>query len=171
MQRYRAGDSGAFDRLYDRYRGPLFRYIKRLAGAEPAEELYQDVWLRMVRAREQWHADQPFSPWLYRIAHNRVVDHWRAQGIAVDDDKAADSIPADGPAQELLAHLRDCVERLLALIGMLPPAQRSAFLLKEESGLSLAQIAEVSGCGHETVKSRLRYAMQRLRAGLEGCDD
>jgi len=172
MQRYRDGDTRAFDRLYDRYRGPLYRYIRRLCGdCAEAEELYQDVWLRMLRARDQWDAKQAFSPWLYRIAHNRVIDHWRAKGRAPEQDIEEESIEAAGLAQELLAHLRDCVQRLLALIGGLPEVQRSAFLLKEEAGLSLAQIAQVTGSERETVKSRLRYAMQRLRRGLEGCDD
>jgi RNA polymerase sigma-70 factor, ECF subfamily len=172
MRRYRDGDLRAFDRLYERYRGPLYRYVRRLCGdGGSADELYQDVWMRLVAARQQWDATQAFSPWLYRIAHNRVVDHWRAAGRLLDEIEDADALPAQGPAQEVLAHLRDCVERLLALLGGLPALQRSAFLLKEEAGLSLAQIAEVTGSERETVKSRLRYALRRLRAGLEGCDE
>lgn len=171
MSAYRDGDAAAFDRLYARHRGPLFRYIKRLSNnASESEELYQDVWLKLVRARDQWDEAQPFKPWLYRIAHNRVVDFWRANGKRVDE--ALEEDPADrGHWQDMSAHLRDCVERLLALLGVLPEVQRSAFLLQQEAGLSLAQIAEISGVGRETVKSRLRYANQRLRDGLEDCND
>lgn len=171
MQWYRDGDTVAFERLYARYRGPLYRYVRRQCnGCTEAEELYQDVWMRVVRARKQWNPKQPFRPWLYRIAHNRVVDYWRVGGgprEALSEDEADDK----APLQDMLAHLRDCVERLMALLPKLPQAQRDAFLLKEEAGLSLAQIADVTGTGRETVKSRLRYAMHSLRSGLEGCDD
>jgi RNA polymerase sigma-70 factor (ECF subfamily) len=171
MRAYCDGDAAAFDRLYARHRGPLFRYVKRLCNNAPAaEELYQDVWLRVVRGREQWNSEQPFSPWLYRIAHNRVVDFWRAAGGRVEE--ALEQEPPDrGHWVDVAAHVRDCIERLLALLGVLPEVQRSAFLLQHEAGLSLAQIAEVCGCGRETVKSRLRYANQRLRDGLEDCDE
>lgn len=172
MQRYRGGDAGAFDLLYLRYRAPLYRYMRRLCNdCGEVDELYQDVWLRLVAARGQWDARQAFAPWLYRIGHNRVVDHWRSSGRFPDDDREPADLAGEGLAQEVLVHLRDCVQRLLALLGQLPELQRSAFLLKEEAGLSLAQIAEVTGSERETVKSRLRYAMQRLRRGLEGCDE
>lgn len=172
MEAYRGGDTAAFDRLYERFRGPLYRYVRRLCNdCSESDELYQDVWMRLVSARDQWQADQPFAPWLYRIAHNRVVDHWRAQGKGRFDDTEPEQLAGEAPAMERLAHLRDCVQRLLALLAQLPELQRSAFLLKEEAGLSLAQIASATGTVRETVKSRLRYAINRLRAGLEGCDD
>jgi RNA polymerase sigma-70 factor (ECF subfamily) len=127
--------------------------------------------MRLVRARDQWNPSQPFAPWLYRIAHNHVVDHWRTRGRAIENELEPEQVLSGGPDQDVMAHLRDCVERLLALIAALPELQRSAFLLKEEAGLSLAQIASVTGSERETVRSRLRYAMKRLRTGLEGCDD
>lgn len=171
MKWYRDGDADAFDRLYARYRAPLYRYVLRqCAGCAEADELYQDIWLRVVRARRQWKEPQPFRPWLYRIAHNRIVDHWRASGAAHEDIDQLDT-PDGSPLQEMIAHLRDCVARFKELLGHLPAVQRDAFLLKEEGGLSLAEIAEVTGTERETVKSRLRYALKRLRQGLEGCDD
>lgn len=175
MQWYRGGDADAFDRLYARYRGPLYRYVLHQCGGCPeADELYQDVWMRVVRARVQWKSEQAFKPWIYRIAHNRVVDYWRASGRVYggsDDELEEQDVEDTSPLTEALMHLRDCVARLKALLGELPQMQRDAFLLKEESGLSLAQIAEVTGTERETVKSRLRYALKRLRQGLEGCDD
>ncbi|OQX34450.1 MAG: hypothetical protein B0D96_09300 [Candidatus Sedimenticola endophacoides] len=172
MNRYREGDLGAFDQLYERHRAPLFRYIRRQVSEETlAEELYQEVWLRVIRARNQWVAGKGFRPWLYRIAHNRVVDHWRARRPpteAVEEEKV---VALHGNWPETWLTIRDCVERLFALLGGLSEPQRSAFLLKEEGGLSLKQIAEITGVGHETVKSRLRYALGRLRQGLEDCDE
>lgn len=172
MMRYCGGDAGAFDVLYRRYRGPLFRYLGRLAGP-PAdvESLYQDVWMRIIGARGQWRSGQPFRPWLYRIAHNRAIDFLRAQRGDLAEDVVPDELPQAGPGSEALHLLRDCVQRLLALLPALPEVQRSAFLLKEEGGLSLQEIGDVSGVSRETVKSRLRYALRRLREGLEGCDD
>ncbi len=173
MQDYLAGSTAAFDVLYARYRGPLYRYIVRLCADCPeAEELFQDVWLRLVRSGSQWNPDQRFKPWLFRIAHNRVVDHWRSFRGDVSDELDNDQPePLHKPWPDALLLLRDCVQRLMALIAHLPEVQRSAFLLKEEAGLSLLQIAEVTGVERETVKSRLRYALRRLRGGLEDCDD
>jgi len=174
MLAFRAGDAAAFDRLYARYRAPLYRYVRRLCNDSPeAEELYQDAWLRIIRSRSQWHSDAPVKPWLYRIAHNRVADFWRsserrAAVMAFDEQEAPDQANP-GPGARTL--LQDCIARLKRLLGRLPEAQRSAFLLKEEAGLTLEQIADCTGVGQETVKSRLRYALRALRKGLEGCHD
>jgi RNA polymerase sigma-70 factor (ECF subfamily) len=171
MDAYRGGDAGAFDRLYDRYRGPVYRYLLRQCRDETlCEELFQDVWLKLIRGAHQWRSGEPLRPWLFRIAHNRLVDHWRQRR---EPEEAFDDnvVPMDGPLPDALAHVRDCIERLKALLGHLAAPQRDAFLLKEEGGLTLEQIAEVTGAGRETVKSRLRYAIRRLRNGLEGCDD
>ncbi len=173
MKRYCDGEGEAFEQLYRRHRGPVFRYVKRLCSeGTDVEAVFQDTWMRVIGRRDQWRRDQLFKPWLFRIAHNRVIDLWRTEGQQIaDDDCAPDELPHQGLAQETIELLRDCVQRLMALLSALPEVQRSAFLLKEEAGLSLAQIGEVTGVERETVKSRLRYAMQRLRRGLDGCDD
>lgn len=173
MARYCDGDETAFEALYLRHRGPLFRYVRRLAPAgADAESIYQDAWMRVIQARAQWRRDQAFKPWLYRIAHNKVIDRLRRDAhMSASDDEAVAGLPAGGGELDVMQLLRDCVERLLALLAGLPEVQRSAFLLKEEAGLSLEQIGEVTGVGRETVKSRLRYALSRLRQGLEGCND
>ena len=173
MQRYRDGEAAAFDTLYLRHRGAVFRYVKRLAASDmDAEALFQDAWMRVIQGRERWRQDQPFRPWLYRIAHNRVIDEVRRRGLlAVEGDEDPAALPSTEPEHASTHWWRDCVARLRELLGRLPELQRSAFLLREEAGLSLEQIAQVTGTGRETVKSRLRYAVQRLRAGLEGCDE
>jgi RNA polymerase sigma-70 factor (ECF subfamily) len=173
MARYCDGDAAAFEALYRRHRGPLFRYVRRLAPAgADAESLYQDAWLRVIQAREQWRRDQPFRPWLYRIAHNQVIDRLRREAhLWPSDDDVVAELPVPGRGLDVMQLLPDCVERLHALLARLPEVQRSAFLLKEEAGLTLEQIGEVTGVGRETVKSRLRYALTRLRQGLEGCND
>ncbi len=172
MTMYRGGKASCFDELYERHRAPLFRYVERQCGNRSvAEELYQDVWMRVIKSSKQWQPGSRFKPWLYRIAHNRIVDHWRAgreNNPGIEDENV---IQLDGPWPDAMLLIQECVERLFKLLSGLSEEQRNAFLLKEETGLSLEQIAEVTGTGFETVKSRLRYALKRLRTGLEGCDE
>ena len=173
VARWAAGDLSAFEALYDRYRQPLYRYLLRLAGDEAsANDWYQGAWEKVIRARKSYKPKAPFRAWLYRIAHNHVIDvRRRERRMEHMDTDAVVKLPGKDPPMDIAQLLRDCVQRLLALLSGLPETQRSAFLLKEEAGLSLAQIGEVTGVERETVKSRLRYALRRLRAGLEGCDE
>ena len=172
IKRYLQGDAGAFDRLYERFRLPVFNYIIRQVGEQAvAEDIFQDVWFRVIRALEGFDAESHFPGWLFRIAHNRLVDHWRQSGkwpmeALPDEQEVRQSL-----TQDIRQFLQDCVDRLKQLIGLLNPDQRDAFLLQQESGLSLEQIAEVTGTSRETVKSRLRYAVNRLRDGLQDCDE
>jgi RNA polymerase sigma-70 factor (ECF subfamily) len=175
MLRYRAGDAGAFARLYARHKGPLYRYFLRQCGqAAIAEELFQDVWLKVIAARAGYVPQARFTTWLYRIAHNRLVDEYRARQrrlpVSGDEDCPEwEAAPAPVEEQpEYREERRQQAERLLALLAELPEAQRETVLLREEAGLSLEEIAEATGTGRETVKSRLRYALARLRRGLGG---
>lgn len=180
MLRYRDGDARAFERLYTRHKGPLYRYFLRLARpAAVAEELFQDVWTNLIRARANYEVRAKFTTWLYRLAHNRLVDHYRrsAAGIPlvdVDDD-------SDEPVAEQVAddewrepdnefERRRQAQQLAELLLTLPEVQREAFLLRAESGLSLDEIAAITGVNAETAKSRLRYAMAKLRHGIGGTE-
>jgi RNA polymerase sigma-70 factor (ECF subfamily) len=182
MERYRDGDAGAFDVLYHRHKGGLFRYLSRLCKKPGvAEDLFQDVWSNLIRSRERYQARAKFTTFLYQIAHNRAIDHLRrvpelrlvsghpGQDDPDDDDPPEAAIPADPSAQpeEMVARKR-LAARLLEGIAGLPAPQREAFLLREEAGLTLEQIAEATGVTTETAKSRLRYAVAKLREGLKG---
>lgn len=174
MLRYRDGDGLAFEQLYQRHKGPLYRYLLRQCeAAAVAEELFQDVWLKLIKARAGYVVKARFTTYLYRLAHNRLVDHYRAQARGlpasfVDCDAAArEAVPTPTHEQpEQQEERRRQARHLLDLLAQLPEAQREAFLLREEAGLSLEAIAEVTGVGRETVKSRLRYAVAKLRQGL-----
>lgn len=175
MLRYGAGDADAFARLYARHKGPLYRYLSRQCGQPAvAEELFQDVWLKLIAARTGYVARARFTTWLYRMAHNRLIDHYRASARRLpasytDDCPEWAEVPASAEIQpENQEARRQQAERLSSLLAELPEAQREAFLLKEEAGLSLEAIAQATGAGRETVKSRLRYALARLRHGLGG---
>lgn len=176
MLRYQGGDAAAFDLLYERHRGPVFRYLLRQVGTRAlAEELFQDVWSNIVHSRARYTVTAKFSTFVYQVAHNRAIDHFRRQHGTVSLDAANDDEhslldqipgnPQDDPARR--AEQRQLGERLLAAIAALPEAQREAFLLREEGGLSLEDIAQATGVGFETAKSRLRYAVARLRDELK----
>jgi RNA polymerase sigma-70 factor (ECF subfamily) len=170
MLAYRAGDAAAFDALYARHRGGVFRYLRRQTrNAAVAEELFQDVWMRLIDARARYEPQAKFSTWLYTIAHNRLMDHFRSGSRAAlvsyeDEDDPPPELVADTPRpEEMLARKQDAA-RLLAAIDALPAAQREAFVLQQEGDLSVEEIAAATGVNRETAKSRLRYAMAKLRA-------
>jgi RNA polymerase sigma-70 factor (ECF subfamily) len=170
MLAYRAGDAAAFDALYARHKGGVFRYLRRQTGnAAVAEELFQDVWMRLIDARARYEPQAKFSTWLYTIAHNRLMDHFRSGSRAAlvsyeDEDDPPPELVADTPRpEEMLARKQDAA-RLLAAIDALPAAQREAFVLQQEGDLSVEEIAAATGVNRETAKSRLRYAMAKLRA-------
>ena len=183
MLSYASGDAAAFDALYARHKGGVYRYLLRHCGnGGTADELFQDIWMNVIRVRATYAPSAKFATWIYTLAHNRVVDHWRAQGQAVllsiddDDDESvrnsAEALPgARGDEPEARASNRELGMNLHAALQALPPAQRDAFLLQQESGLSLAEIAALQGVGVETVKSRLRYAVARLRMELGSVTD
>jgi RNA polymerase sigma-70 factor (ECF subfamily) len=171
MLRYAGGDAAAFETLYRRYRGPLYRFLLRQAG-DAAEELLQDVWMRVINSRARYEVRAKFKTWLYTIAHNRLMDLHRSRGQAVvlDGDEGAallEDTPDGSVAVEVRLDNKRAAERLLAALAELPDAQREAFLLQQESELSLEEIAAATGAGRETVKSRLRYAFAKLREKLE----
>lgn len=170
MLAYGTGDVGAFQTLYSRHRGPLFRHLGRqVRDTALAEELFQDVWQRVITARERYRPDAKFSTWLYQIAHNRVADHWRAKQHRPDapgdaDEQAARIPDPQTPDRQLSAFEER--RRLQLALEELPEDQREVVLLRLEQELSLEEIGEITGVGRETAKSRLRYAMDKLRARL-----
>jgi RNA polymerase sigma-70 factor (ECF subfamily) len=176
MLDYRDGDAGAFEALYARHKGGLYRYLLRQCrDAAAAEELFQDVWMNLIRARCGYTVQARFATYLYRLAHNRLIDHYRKHSRAtitsLDEEGANEEAdPPDERArpQEDTLDARRQVGRLMELIAELPETQREAFLLQQEGGMSVAEIAQATGVTRETAKSRLRYAMARLRKGMQG---
>ncbi len=177
MLRYRNGDAHAFELLYQRHKGPLYRYILRQCGiATVAEELFQDVWMSLIRARERYSVQAKFTTYIYRMAHNRIIDYYRKQSHGIpasfEDDDCPDLDTVSGGAHhnpEQIVSSREQIERLQETINTLPEAQREVFLLHEEGGLGINEIAEVINVNPETAKSRLRYAVKKLRTAI-WCD-
>lgn len=182
MRAYARGDAAAFGRLYRRHQAALYRFVRRLLGshhAAQADEVFQDAWERVINARERWAPQgATFRTWLFTLAHHRAVDCLRRSGreVSYDADDDGEAVaPAGTPwsawpaapegaadAAEL-SFWRAAGQRLLECLDGLPLAQRAAFLLHHEDGLTLDEIARSLEVGFETAKSRLRYAMTKLR--------
>ena len=166
MLAYGGGDAAAFEILYRRHRTGLFRFVLRSVKTRAiAEELYQEVWIRAIEARARYAPKARFITWLYTIAHNLLVDHWRRTGlqlVALDEEVSSNT---PDPARQLEG--RQALQRFAAALEALPAAQREAFLLHEEGGLTVAEIASATGTNEEAAKSRLRYAMAKLKAATD----
>ncbi len=166
MLAYGRGDAKAFEQLYVKYKDPLYRFFLRQCGNRAlAEELYQDVWVRVIDARQRYAVKAKFSTWLYRIAHNILTDHYRKPvEEALPEADAVPSSRADDP--ETVLGGQEKLARYQAMLRALPDEQRAVFLLKEEAGMSLEDIAATTGENFETIKSRLRYAVGKLKQAL-----
>lgn len=173
MLRYRKGDVRAFEMLYQRHKGALYRYLQRLCrNQDVANDLFQEVWSKVIASRERYEARARFTTFLFHIAHNCAVDHFRRAGRpqeqgAQDVDALANELAGPGhetPDSALAeAQLRADFKRAL---DQLPAEQRDVFLLHEETGLGLEDIGRITGVAMETAKSRLRYALRKLRGAL-----
>ncbi len=173
MQRYRNGDAAAFQRLYLRYRDRLYRHVLRLThNSAEADEVFQDVWLAVVRNSAAYRPTAKFVTYLFAIAHRRMIDLLRRQA-RVSNEMLADVEEAEQLADETsrqpqeIASLAENHEVVNAAIAKLPIMQREALLMQTMGDMSLEEIAEATSIGRETVKSRLRYAYARLRRELE----
>jgi RNA polymerase sigma-70 factor, ECF subfamily len=165
MQQYAKGNAQAFDQLYARHRGALYRYFKRqVSDAATANDLYQGVWEKIIRARQKYRSSSPFTAWMFRIAHNHLVDHYRR--VKPVTHTAMDSLTDQRPEPTQNAIDWQQWELLQENIAALPPEQRNTLLLKLETGLKMEEIATVTGASRETVKSRLRYAVNKLKRSL-----
>jgi RNA polymerase sigma factor (sigma-70 family) len=167
MLAYRDGNAAAFETLYTRHRGRLYRFVLRSVKTRgTAEELFQEVWMRVIEARSRYTPQARFTTWLFTIAHNLLTDHWRRKGLTlVELDEDSQAPAPDDPARS--AEARQALSRFAEALGALPPLQRQAFLLHEEGGLSIAEIAAATGANEEAAKSRLRYAMSKLKAAVD----
>lgn len=174
MLRYQAGDAGAFDELYAKHRLGLFRFIARQSLSQTeSEEVFQDVWMNVIESRMRYVPTAQFRTWLFTIAHHRTMDffrkHNRVQAVVDDrDDDHVASLPATRTAEpHVQTESREQGRAILQALDALPTAQREAFLMHEEGGLSVEEIAEATGVSFEAAKSRLRYAVARLRQALK----
>ena len=171
MLRFQSGDVRAFEELVRRHRTPVFSFLLRLTGDRGrAEDLCQETFLRLVRAAGSWEPRALLRTWLYQVARNQAVDEARRQAFRRAeplDDPARAAEPSPHPGPDAAAEGALLRPKLEVALAALPEEQREVFLLREHAGLRFAEIAEVTGVPENTVKSRMRYALESLRARLE----
>lgn len=170
MLAYQAGNISAFEQLYKKHKGPLYRYfVRQLRDNTLAEDLYQEVWGKVIKAVESYQVSAKFTTWLYKIAHNLIIDHIRAVKPlddiqALGEDQTMDSFNAvsDVEPEQQLQQLQQA-KLLQGCIDLLPAVQKEAFLLNVELGLTAAVISDIANVTLEATKSRIRYAYQSIK--------
>jgi RNA polymerase sigma factor (sigma-70 family) len=186
VRAYGRGQINAFDLLYNRYKQLLYSYLIKNCDSSNVDELFQEIWLRVIASAGRYKGKNRFRAWLFTLAHNCLVDHYRQQtrrsttinrdmdgdmnsGIqqASERTNGAADIPTAGPlAVERLIENQELAATLAVAISQLPQEQREVFSLREDTGFSISDIAEIQGITFETAKSRLRYAYAKLRQQL-----
>ena len=168
MLRYKDGDVAAFEILYRRHNDALYRYLLRLChNRESAEDLYQEAWSKIIKSRENYRPTAKFTTFLYRVAHNCFIDFIRRNKRHMNiDQNEPDELAYGGDAPEDEVERNIARRRLEQALKDLPDEQRDVFLLYEEAGLSIDDIGFVTGVNRETAKSRLRYAVKKLKASM-----
>lgn len=181
MEAFRGGDAAAFEELVGRHKRGLFNFLLRSVGSSArAEELLQEVFLRVVRSRARYQRSARFTTWVYTIARNLTVDESRRarfrDHVSLDAPRGRasgergttllDAMPNGAPSPDQAAALPGLRDRLRAAVAALPDDQREVFVLRQVSGLSFREIGETVGAPENTVKSRMRYALEKLREEL-----
>lgn len=180
MIRFQSGDRAAFTLLVRRHQGPLYNFAFRHLRSQPtAEEVVQDAFVRVVQNAGEFKHEARFSTWLYTITRNLCIDQIRKRALrrhpSLDEPKRADE--GEGPTLgeqtadskgdvERAATAGEIREKVLAAVDELPEEQREVFLMREVANLPFKEIAEIVGVPENTVKSRMRYALERLQAAL-----
>ena len=186
MLRYQRGDSSAFAFLVRRHKAPLYNFVLRHLRSQPAaEDITQEAFLRVVQRASEFKHEARFSTWLYTIARNLCIDHSRKMKHRRHPSLDAPTDTSDGsrPLLEVVpsSSTESDVERaaewtamrrsIVAAVEALPDDQREVFLLREVANLPFKEIAEVTGTPENTVKSRMRYALERLRMALSNFEE
>jgi len=163
------GKYQAFETLYLRYRDPLFRFITRYGHHQNADDIYHAVWESVIKNAAAFRFDSSFSTYLYRLAHNKLIDHHRHLAVVDTVIDASHSVEkAVSPSIAIQsAEVRQQQQTLSTCIAKLPHMQREAFLLKQEGGFKQEQIAHIVDANLEAVKSRLRAAYKNLKTCVD----
>lgn len=170
---YCKGDHSAFEALYTRHRDSLYRFILRQNNnmTSYSEEVFQDVWTNVINNKRQFRYDSKFTTWLYQITRNKLIDKARKSISRKDiqhDSFDNETIHSSNLQPEEKSQIEICIELLQKYVLQLPDEQKEAFVLKHETEKSIEELAIITKTTHETFKSRLRYAMKKLRDRLPG---
>lgn len=185
LNRYAAGDVEAFGVLLSRYQRPLYNFVARhVREIDVAADLVQEAFARVIQNASEFNRNSKFSTWLYTIARNLCIDHSRrmkhrrhasldAPYSAHDDHSAPliERVAGKGVDAEAGAYAVGLRERIGRAVDALPAEQREVFLMRNLQHLSFAEISVIVGAPENTVKSRMRYALERLQEALSDCED
>jgi RNA polymerase sigma-70 factor (ECF subfamily) len=188
MMRFQGGDQSAFARLVRRHKTPVYNFILRsVRSREVAEDLVQDVFVKVVQNAAEFKHEARFSTWAYTIARNVCIDHLRKAALRRHpslDQAANNNSGEDGPtlgeriadshfgaAVDRVAIGTELGQRITRAVEELPPEQREVFLLREVANVPFKEIAEIVGVPENTTKSRMRYALERLQQALAEYED
>ena len=170
------GDVEAFSTLYERYKDSIYRYVVRTCGNPSlAEEITQETWISIINAKEKIDESTNFKGYLFRTAHNKVIDNFRKTSslpaaVSDYDDSVFDIPDTNNPSAEHYELLLECIKVLYALLQKLPYNQRTIIIMREETQMTLEELAMSLNEKRETLKSRLRYALVALRRDMpEDC--
>lgn len=167
VRQIQPGNDAAFDELMRRYKRPVVNFVFRMLGnAEDADDVAQDVFVRVYQNLDTYRPQTKFSTWLFALARNAAIDRmrWRARHPAESLESVPEISAAAGTAEEVNA--RDIGETIAAAVAKLPEDQRTALVLAEYQGMSYAEIAGVMRCSEKSVEARLYRAKQALRERL-----
>ncbi len=185
LRKFSAGQTDAMERLVHKHGSSVYAFVRRFLGNEPvADDVYQEVWLKVIRYADRFEGRSRFTTWLFQITRNVCMDHRRSthrrkQGVSLDRDGGQSPDGAEGvPLRDQVADRGPSTDERVAgdeersaiesAIAQLPEEQREVLLLREKTELTFEEIAEMSGLSPNTVKSRMRYALLNLRKTLKG---
>lgn len=185
LERFRNGDRRAFDTLMKRHEVGLFNFILRsVRDRATAEELLQDTWMRVLSGLKDFQRASKFSTWVYTVARNLCIDQarkavlrrhpsldQRSQSLADDGPTLGEGLADDRPGADRSAIRKELQRKLVQAIQALPDEQREVFMLREYGALAFKEIAAIVGVPENTVKSRMRYALERLQSALAEYED
>jgi RNA polymerase sigma-70 factor (ECF subfamily) len=179
VARFQSGDRSAFTVLVRRHQGPLYHFaFRQLRSAPAAEDVVQETFVRVVQNAADFKHEARFTTWVYTIARNLCIDQLRKRAHrkhpSLDEARGEDGegrtlgelVPDKKADTERLASSSEIKERIAQAVAKLPDDQREVFLMREVANLPFKEIAEITGVPENTVKSRMRYALERLQEAL-----
>jgi len=173
IAQYLNGNVQALEQLVNQYRRPLFKFILNMIDSqEEAEEIFQEVWFRVIKNIDKYKDDK-FLSWIFRIAHNFIIDRFRVRKSVVSLDKVNDAglslkdkIPADKLSPATQVEHKEIGRKIAKAVALLPPEQKEIFLMRMEGGLSFKEIAGIQRVSINTALARMQYALEKLRSAL-----
>ncbi|MCK5145471.1 sigma-70 family RNA polymerase sigma factor [bacterium] len=170
VRSYQKGSDKAFNKLYDRYERPLFSYLlKMLNNKQIAEDVFQQTWMKVIKALPEYREQQRFGSWLFGIAHHAAIDQIRKTGKQLVDEFASetlDEIDAGAETPDTILIKDEDSARLYEAVEQLPVAQRSVILMRLHGEISFKEIADIEKCSINTVLGRMHYAIANLKKVL-----